>query len=916
MKPDRFQQIEELYHAVRESSVAERAALLAGADPEVRREVESLLAQRAGDDFLERPAMQGAFQLPSDLTRTVLDIGVSLGPYRIERKLGEGGMGEVFRAVDTRLGRAVAIKTTREQFSDRFHREARAISSLNHPNICTLYDVGPNYLVMELVEGETIAARLKKAPLPAETAILYASQILAALAEAHEKGIIHRDLKPGNIMIAKSGIKVLDFGLAKSGQDETITGTQMVMGTPGYMAPEQREGKQADARSDIYSFGCTFYEMLTGTRLGFQAKRQPSQELETIVSRCLEEDPERRWQSAAELQRELASVSAATSGIERRTLIPARRRWVLPAVGIGALVLLAAGGYTWIRENRPSSPVAKQGHWVQLTDFADSAVSPALSPDGHILTFIRGGSTFYGMGEIYAKLLPNGDSVQLTHDSLMKMSPQFSPDGSNIAYTTLDWSAAQNEWATWVVPTLGGEPRLMLPNSEGLTWIDGNHLLFSEIKSGLHMDVVTSTETRDQSRNVYVPPSDRGMAHRSAISPDHKWVLVAEMDNGGWLPCRLVPFDGTTAGKPIGPQSAACTHVAWSPDQKWMYMSSDAGSDAGGRYHIWRQRFPDGEPEQVTSGATEEEGIAVAPDGRSLITSVGLQQSTIWVRDGKGERQVSSEGYAAYPEFSPDGKKLYYLVRHESVSDQISTLLVSGELWVADLETGRNERLLPNFLVTSYSISHDGTEIIFSSKDQENHPHLWLASLNFGFPPRQFSSPENEDQPHWDANGHIYFRAAEGASNYLYRMNADGSGRVKALPEPILEFEDVSPDGSWALVARTIGQESPFYASPLNGGSSLTICPGYCVAQWTLDGGTFYVVLALPMGAVETLSVPVGRSGGLPSLPPGGLQTRTDMANVRGGRILDGSITPGPKAEISASLHRDVHRNLYSIPLQ
>src|SRR5205809_5366856 len=208
MTPERFQQIEELYHAARESTAEERAALLAQTDPELRRELESLLAQRTGGEFLERPVIQDAPQLREDLTLTELTVGASLGPYRIESRLGEGGMGEVFRAVDTRLGRAVAIKIAREQFGSRFEGEARAISSLNHPSICTLYDVGPNYLVMELVEGETIAARLQSGPLPVKTALLYAAQIVAALAEAHGKGIVHRDLKPANIMIAKSGIKV------------------------------------------------------------------------------------------------------------------------------------------------------------------------------------------------------------------------------------------------------------------------------------------------------------------------------------------------------------------------------------------------------------------------------------------------------------------------------------------------------------------------------------------------------------------------------------------------------------------------------------------------------------------------------------------------------------------------------------
>src|SRR6202162_3826193 len=298
MTPERFQRIEELYHAVREAPAEQRAALLADTDPELRREVESMFAERTAGAFLDEPAIHYAAELVEDATVTSVSTGALMGPYRIENKLGEGGMGEVYRAVDTRLGRAVAIKTARQQFGARFEREARTISSLNHPHICTVYDVGPNYLVMELVEGETVATLLKNGPLPRKTALLYASQILAALAEAHGKGIVHRDLKPGNIMIAKSGVKVLDFGLAKSGQDETVTASHTVLGTPAYMAPEQREGKPADARSDIYSFGCVLYEMLTGARVVSQRKRIPSPKLEKIVSRCLEKDPARRWQSA------------------------------------------------------------------------------------------------------------------------------------------------------------------------------------------------------------------------------------------------------------------------------------------------------------------------------------------------------------------------------------------------------------------------------------------------------------------------------------------------------------------------------------------------------------------------------------------------------------------------------------------
>ena len=309
-----------------------------------------------------------------DSTVTVLSTGACLGPYRIEGKLGQGGMGEVFRAVDTRLGRAVAIKTAHERFSARFEREARVISALNHPNICTLYDVGPNYLVMELVEGETIAARLKSGPLPVKTALLYASQIAAALVEAHGKGIIHRDLKPGNIMIAKSGVKVLDFGLAKSGEDETLTASHMVMGTPAYMAPEQREGKPADARTDIYSFGCVVYEMLTGGRVVAQRKRVLLRGLDKIVNRCLEEEPERRWQSAAELERKLSKIAASTTS------------WKFASAAAAAILAVSASAYIYLHraprltdkdsivigdfENKTGDPVfdqtLRQGLAVQL----------------------------------------------------------------------------------------------------------------------------------------------------------------------------------------------------------------------------------------------------------------------------------------------------------------------------------------------------------------------------------------------------------------------------------------------------------------------------------------------------------------------------------------------------------------------
>ena len=243
--------MEELYYAALDLPASERAASLEGVDPVLRAKVESLLALEVS--ALNRPAWEDHASLLR--TGTVVTAGMQLGPYKIERKIGAGGMGEVYRATDTRLAREVAIKTCRQEFGERFQREARAIASLNHRHICSVFDVGPSYLVMELLEGETLAEKLKRGKLSIEQSLHYGAEIADALAAAHAKGVVHRDIKPANVMITKAGVKVLDFGLAKCSQDENLTGSNVMMGTPAYMAPEQREGNDCDTRTDIYALG-------------------------------------------------------------------------------------------------------------------------------------------------------------------------------------------------------------------------------------------------------------------------------------------------------------------------------------------------------------------------------------------------------------------------------------------------------------------------------------------------------------------------------------------------------------------------------------------------------------------------------------------------------------------------------------
>ncbi len=316
----------------------------------------------------------------------LLKPGDALGPYRVDALIGKGGMGEVYRGTDTRLGRSVAIKVSAREFSDRFEREARAISSLNHPNICTLYDVGPNYLVMEFVEGDTLAHLVKQGPMPLDAVLRYGIQIADALSAAHAKGVIHRDLKPANIIPTSSGVKVLDFGLAKLGatklgtseaggsSSEVVTRTEpmtepgSILGTLHYMAPEQAEGKETDERSDIFSFGAVLYEMLTGKRafdgdsktaiLAAILKDQPQpisqfqpqvpRALDRVVWKCLEKKPPERWHSAHDLKQTLelidlagptsASTSVSNSASQAGDLRhKAKTKWLWAAVA-------AAGG--------------------------------------------------------------------------------------------------------------------------------------------------------------------------------------------------------------------------------------------------------------------------------------------------------------------------------------------------------------------------------------------------------------------------------------------------------------------------------------------------------------------------------------------------------------------------------------------
>ncbi len=920
MTPDRWRQIEDLYQAARECFPADRAALLECTDPEIRARVERMLEVESGSQILD----QLAGGLLPDATKTVIAAGTRLGPYRIEGQVGAGGMGTVYRAIDTRLGRVVAIKIASERYSERFQLEARAISTLNHPNVCTLYDVGANYLVMEFIEGSTLSAEVKKGPLAPETAARYGAQIAGALAEAHSLGIVHRDLKPGNIMLTRHGVKVLDFGLAKMLSAPGITQTDAVMGTPAYMAPEQVDGREPGTAADLFSLGLVLYEMAVG-KLPFPgaslgqmlssgsqtAVPAPSHQrvgapagLDSLVAKLLEKDPTRRPQSASEVARDLSSLADRLAAPPRS---PFRAAWV--AIPAAALLLgLALWFSLRAKVPGPQPLIPNPSSFTQLTSFTDSASQPVLSPDGRMLAFYRSSSLFGTTSDIWLKLLPNGEPVQITHDPQPKYGIAFSPDGARIAYTA--FPSVPLPFRTYVVSSLGGDSELLLPNSGGLHWLDDGRLLFSEFKSGIHMGLVTSKPDRSDLREIYFPAHERGMVHYSYLSPDKKWVLLVEMIDS-FRACRVVPFSGGSPGRQAGPDGT-CTSAAWSPDGKWMYMTVQVA----GRNHLWRQRFPDGTPEQITFGSTEEGGIAMAPDGRSLITSIFTRQNAVWIHDPHGDRALSSEGYAegVPPVFSRDGKRLYYLLRSNSLESP-------AELWRADLAAGKSEIVLPGISISAYSISNDEKEVVFSTQPAGQPSQIWIAPLDRGAPPRRIAA-NGESLPYFGPGNEIIFRLTDGQAYYVGVMAADGTGRRKALPGRLLNFDSVSPDGRFVAASVVVPNEPlPLTLSfPLDGGKATPICDTLCSPAWSPDGRYLYLQLPDKPGQsinARTVAVPIPPGETLPRVPPEAVHDPTQWAKVAGVKIIEQTnIAPSPTPSTYAYIKPSVHSNLFRIPLR
>ncbi len=649
--------------------------------------------------------------------------GTRLGPYEILAQVGAGGMGEVYRATDTRLHRTVAVKISSDQFGERFEREARAVAALNHPNICQIYDVGPNYLVMEYIDGPAL-----KGPLPLDQALKYAAQICDALEAAHTKSIVHRDLKPANILVTRSGVKLLDFGLAKveqavaAGADTmtlALTGKGQILGTLHYMSPEQLQGKDAGARSDIFAVGLVLYEMLTGRRafdgdspasvIGAILERPaPSiadvapAALDRVLRRCLAKDPVDRWHSAADLKAAL-ELFAESETVAEPAGDNRRRQWLLRAGWLAAAALLLALFVVFFFRG----PLPSSGELVRFAVYppANGSFSPSLnttvsipefavSPDGRSLVFaaaVAGGARMLWLrplDDIVAQPLSGTSGAAL---------PFWSPDGR--------WIAFFAEGQIKKVPPHGGPVQAVASGVEdprGGTW-DGETILFGRGNDAMRRVPATGGPVSQVTTLDVV----RGeAAHRwPQILPDgvhFLYMLRARApDRGiyagsaGGKSKKLVTVDSSGVYAPPG-------YLLWVDGNMLLAQAFDAN-----RLELSGESFA--LSERTGHSSTGESAVSVSSSGRTVAYAGPLLNRgrlTWYDRSGKALGSLAPDGDYTDFRLSPDNTRL--------AAAMVDPKSSNTAIWLTDLSRGGTSRftLGPEFNAAPVW-SPDGSQLIF-----------------------------------------------------------------------------------------------------------------------------------------------------------------------------------------------------------
>ena len=844
MTPELFRRAQEIFADAQELPPSRRTTFVEEAcagNPDLVREVRSLLESHgsAREDFLAQPAFDlvtgSEFVDPPPEPR-VLAAGTKLGPYEIVDQVGSGGMGEVYRARDPRLQREVAIKVLPGSFSAdaarlrRFEQEARAAGSLNHPNITAVYDVGEAngapYVVFELLEGETLRDRLRGGRLSQRRAVDYGRQIARGLAAAHEKGIVHRDLKPENLFLTRDGrVRILDFGLAKQrpgiGRGARSATTQsvptdagMVLGTAGYMSPEQVRGETVDYRSDIFSVGCILFEMLEGQRafpgsssietMNAILKDEPAEltahgdsllpPVEKIVRHCLEKDREERFQSARDLAfalESLAGPSLAASGAAADGHGPARagRSQRIPRSGLVIAVAAAAVagvGLLLRPRDTPDPPIMRS-----LT-YSGHDHSPAASPDGRLLAFA---SDRDGVDRIWIQQLAGGGEVAITEGS--DDFPRFSPDASTILFSRTE----AHHVSLFRVPVLGGEPRKLVDDVADGDWSpDGRRIAFVRLSDEQGL---TDTSLRVANENG---GEERELAHwknQTLLHP--RWspdgTLIAAAESGFQQPGEprrifLTPVDGRSPYS-IAPPSATnrLSSVAWSDGGRELAYAqalSDAAVVSQAPARVVRQRVDSGKIRTLLWTSSGSEILDILGTGRLVFdassTRENLRETS---RTTTADSRWLTRGNSSdrQPSYSPDGRWVVFSSNRSG----------RWNLWEVSPSTGSLRRLTDGDATDwDPGFTPDGGHLLWSS-NRSGHYEIWTAAAD-GSAPRQVTHDGMDAENPTETPDHewIVYSSSNPRKPGIWRIHPDGSG-ASQLVAGLFAHPDVSPDGRYAV---------------------------------------------------------------------------------------------------------------------
>ena len=816
--------------------------------------------------------------------------GRRLGPYEILSAIGAGGMGEVYKARDTRLDRIVAIKVLpahlagRSDFRERFEREAKTIASLNHPHICTLYDTGHqddiDFLVMECLEGETLAQRLLKGALPIQHVLQYAIEISDALAKAHRKGVTHRDLKPGNIMLTKTGTKLLDFGLAKLRQEaapanvslsdvptanDPLTAQGTILGTLQYMAPEQVEGKEVDTRTDIFAFGTIVYEMATGKR-AFEGKSQVSliaailereppamsslqpmtpRALDRVVRKCLAKEPEKRWQTASDVCDELkwiaegGSQAGVPAPISAKAKCRERLAWSVAAIVFVAFVVAMAFGAAAYFQRAPEETqsvrflVSLPEKWSLAGQLAATGAPPGplmVSPDGRRIAFAATSADRKSLLWIRSLDTLTAQSLAGTEGAVR---PFWSPDSRFLGFFA-DGKLKKIE--------VSGGPPITLCDAAGgggAAWSQEGVIVFSPTPFSALEKVSASGGVPASATKL--SPGD--VIHvRPAFLPDGRHFLYRTGVSGRGGPTYLASLDSPDRKLLLNADSTNVVysqgHLLFLRDTTLMAQPFDTR-----RLELTGDAFPIVDSIQ-TQGSVNPYGLFSASENGVLVYQAGPgtggSQLAWFDRTGKQIGVLGDSTAIALPELSPDGKRLSEN-RPAQTGDAV-------DIWVYDLARGLPTRFTFGGDAFASIWSPDGSQVVFNSRPKGHFDLYQKASSGAGAEELLFQDSLDKFPESWSPDGRfILFRSAGASTNFnLFVLPLSGDRK----PFPFLSidtkfvmlFGQFSPDGRWVVYTSTESGRTEVYVAPFPGpgGKWQISTAGGSAPRWRRDGAEIF----------------------------------------------------------------------------